>query len=195
MSGFRYAFAQKPRSHSKNAPRSASVRAHLKRTAGVDLVAVNGISQSLAQVILAEIGTDLTRFPTEKHFCSWLGLAPHNDISGGKVLRSRTLKTPNRAGQAFRQAAASVTRADCAFGAFYRRKKSQLGPAQATVATAHKIARVVYHMLKHKVEYHTANAAEYEQRFREREVKYLERKAARFGFSLSPSTALALAVS
>jgi len=187
--------AHKPGSHSKNAPRSASGRVHLQRIAGVDLVAVNGISQSLAQVLLAEIGTDMTRFPTEKHFCSWLGLAPHNDISGGRVLRSRTLKTHNRAGQAFRQAAAAVTRADCAFGAFYRRKKSQLGPAQATVATAHKIARVVYHMLKHKVEYHTASAAEYEQRFREREIKYLERKAARFGFSLAPSTAPALAVS
>jgi transposase len=187
--------AHKPGSHSKNAPRSTSVRAHLHRIAGVDRVAVNGIRQSLAQVLLAEIGTDMTRFPTEKHFCSWLGLAPHNDISGGKVLRSRTLKTHHRAGQAFRQAAASVTRADCAFGAFYRRKKSQLGPAQAALATAHKIARGVYHMLKHKVEYHTARAAEYEPRFREREIKYLERKAARFGFSLSPSTAPALAVS
>ncbi len=187
--------AKKPRSHSKNAPEAVQVRAHLKRIAGIDLVAVDGMSASLAQIILAEIGTDMSRFPTEKDFCSWLGLAPHNDISGGKVLKSRTLKTHNRAGQAFRQAAAAVIRANCAFGAFYRRLKSRLGPAQAVVATAHKIARVVYHMLKSKVEYQAVTAADYEQRFREREIKYLQRKAARLGFSLSPSTAPALAVS
>jgi hypothetical protein len=186
---------QNPRSHSKNAPTTVAVRAHLKRIAGVDLVAVHGLSASLAQIIVAEVGTDMSRFPTEKDFCSWLSLAPHNDISGGKVLRSRTLKTHSRAGQAFRQAAAAVIRADCAFGAFYRRLKSRLGPAQAVVATAHKIARVVYHMLKYKAEYQAVTAAEYERRFREREIKCLQRKAARLGFSLLPATAHALAVS
>ncbi len=185
----------KPHSHSKNAPAEGAVRAHLKRITGVDLVAVDGLSASLAQIIVSEIGTEMSRFPTEKDFCSWLGLAPHNDISGGKVLRSYTLKTHNRAGQAFRQAAAAVLRANCAFGAFYRRLKSRLGPAQAVVATAHKIARVVYHMLKYKVEYQAITTAEYEQRFREREIKYLQRKAARLGFLLSPSTVPALAVS
>ncbi len=168
---------------------------HLQRIAGVDLVAVPGISVSLAQIILAEMGTDMSRFPTEKDCCSWLGLAPHNDISGGKVLRSRTLKTHNRAGQAFRQAAAAVIRADCAFGAFYRRLKSRLGPAQAVVATAHKIARTVYHMLKYKLEYQAMNAADYEKQFREREIKYLQRKAAKLGFTLSPSTTPLRAVS
>lgn len=186
---------QKPHSHSKNAPTTMAVRAHLKRIAGVNLVAVHGLSASLAQIIVSEIGTDMARFPTAKDFCSWLGLAPHNDISGGKVLRSSTLKTHNRAGQAFRQAAAAVSRADCAFGAFYRRLKSRLGPAQAMVATAHKIARVVYHMLKDKGEYETVTTAEYERCFREREIKYLQRKAARLGCSLSPATAPALAVS
>jgi len=130
----------------------------------------------------------MSKFPTEKNFCSWLGLAPHNEITGGRVIRSYTLKTHNRAGQAFRQAAASVMRADCAFGAFYRRLKSRLGPAQATVATAHKIARTVYHMLKFQLEYQAISATEYEQHFREREIKYLQRKAAQFGFSLLPST-------
>lgn len=91
-------------------------------------------------------------------------------------------------------AATAVIRANCAFGAFYRRLKSRLGPAPAVVATAHKIARVVYHMLKYKVEYQALTAAEYEQRFREREIKYLQRKAARLGFSLLP-TAPAPAVS
>lgn len=187
--------AKKPHSHSKNAPKGVQVRAHLKRITGVDLVAVHGISASLAQTIVAEVGTDMSKFPNQKNFCSWLGLAPHNDVSGGKVLKSRTLKTRNRAGQAFRLAAASVVRADCAPGAFYRRLKARLGPAQAIVATAHLLARLVYRMLKFKLEYQAIRAEEYEQRFREREIKYLQRKAARLGLILGPATASAQAVS
>jgi len=114
--------------------------------------------------------------------------APANDISGGKVLKSRTLKTRNRAGQAFRLAAASVVRADCAPGAFYRRLKDRLGPAQAIVATARLLARIVYRMLKFKIEYQAIRAEEYEQHFREREIKYLQRKAARLGLTLAPAT-------
>ena len=94
-------------SHSKNQP-SLHTRAALLHLTGVDLVAVHEISASLAQAILSEIGTDMSKWPSEKHFCSWLGLAPHTDIAGGKILRSQTLKTDNWAGQAFRQAAASV---------------------------------------------------------------------------------------
>jgi len=181
-------------SHSKNAPQDRRVRAHLKRICGVDLVAVHGISVSLAQTMVAEIGTDMSKFPNEKHFCSWLGLAPHNDISGGKVLKSRTLKTRNRAGQAFRLAASAVVRADCATGAFYRRVKSRLGPAQAIVATAHMIARIVYRMLKDKVEYEVIRAAD-EQRYREREIKYLQRKAAKLGLTLIAPSPVVQAVS
>lgn len=129
----------------------------------------------------------MSKFPNEKHFCSWLGLAPKNDISGGKVLISRTLKTRNRAGQAFRLAAVSVMRADCAFSVFYRRMKSRLGPAQATVATAHLMARIVYRMLKYHVEFEPLNVAEYERHYQEQQVKYLERKAAKFGFQLAPA--------
>jgi transposase len=103
------------------------------------------------------------------------------------VLKSRTLKTHNRAGQAFRMAAGSVMRADCAFGAFYRRQKARLGPAQAAVATAHLIARVVYKMLKYKVEYEPLSMAEYEAHYREQQIKYLQRKAAKLGFQLAPT--------
>lgn len=176
----------KSRSPSHNAPKNVNVRSHLKRICGVDLVAVQGISTSLAQTIVLEVGTDMSKFPNEKHFCSWLGLAPKNEISGGKILVSRTLKTHNRAGQAFRMAAASVMRADCAFGAFYRRQKARLGPAQATVATAHLIARVVYRMLKYQVEYEPLSTQEYEQHYREQQIKYLERKASKLGFQLAP---------
>jgi transposase len=111
------------------------------------------------------------------------------------VLKSRTLKTRNRAGQAFRLAAAAVVRADCATGAFYRRLKSRLGPAQAIVATAHMIARIVYRMLKNKVDYEAIRAAEYEQRYREREIKYLQRKAAKLGLTLSAPPSIVPAVS
>jgi hypothetical protein len=175
----------KPNSRTKNKP-AQSTRQELFRILGVDLVAVEGISASLAQTILAEIGSDMSQWPGVKHFASWLGLAPHNDISGGKVLRSRTLKTDNRAGQAFRQAAAAVTRSNSAFGAFYRRKRAQLGPAQALVATAHKIARTIYFMLKYKVPYQDIGAEGYESQQRARELLYLQRKAAKLGFDLTP---------
>jgi transposase len=177
----------KRHSHSKNAPKDVDVNRHLKRICGVDLTAVHGVSASLAQTIVIEVGTDMTKFPNEKHFSSWLGLAPKNEISGGKILKSRTIKTRNRAGQAFRLAAGSVMRADCAFGAFYRRQKARLGPAQAAVATAHLIARVVYRMLKYKVEYEPLSLAEYERHYREQQIKYLQKKAAKFGFQLAPT--------
>lgn len=175
-------------SNSKNLPKDAPlhVRRHLRRITGIDLTAVDGLSLDLAQKIVSEIGTDMSQFPTEKHFCSWLKLAPSNQITGGKIIRSSTGKSHNRARQAFLQAAASVARSNCAFGAFYRRLKARVGPAQAQVATAHKIARVVYHLLRFKVEYRQMSAQEYEQQFREREIRHLQRKAARLGFNLTP---------
>jgi transposase len=171
-------------SKSKNKP-AESTRRELFRVVGVDVVAVDGISAGLAQTILTEIGADVAAWPSVKHFASWLTLAPHNDISGGKVLRSRTLKSDNRAGQAFKQAAASVTRSHSAFGAFYRRKRAQIGPQQALVATAHKIARTVYIMLKYKVPYQDIGATEYESQQRERELVALKRRAAKLGFDLT----------
>src|SRR5215213_3524849 len=116
----------KPGCRSKNEP-NLNVRAQLARIVGVDLVGVMGLSASSAQTIITEIGTDMTRFPTVKHFCAWLGLAPRNDISGGKVLRSRTRKVTNRATQAFRQAAQSVSRSDSAVGAYYRSMRARKG--------------------------------------------------------------------
>lgn len=180
----------KRNSHSKNAPRKVNVRKHLKRICGVDIMAVDGVSASLAQTIVIEVGTDMSKFPNEKHFCSWLGLAPKNEISGGKILKNNTLKTRNRAGQAFRLAAGSVMRADCAFGAFYRRQKARLGPAQAAVATAHLIARIVYRMLKYKVEYEPLSVAQYEQHYQEQQLKYLQKKAGKLGFHLVPNLAV-----
>jgi len=171
-------------SRCKNGPRY-DARSHLYRLTGVDLVAISGLNQSTVQTIISEVGTDLSAFPSEKHFCSWLGLAPHNDISGGKRLRSRTLPTRNRAGQAFRLAAQSVAKSpDTVFGAFYRRMKARLGPKQAIVATAHKIARVFYHILKHRTPFHDLGGEEYERRARERETKNLQKRAAKLGLFL-----------
>ena len=178
----------KANSKSKNKPAQSS-RQELFRITGVDLVAVDGISASLAQIILTEVGTDMSRWFSVKHLASWLGLAPHNDISGGKVLRSRTLPTNNRAGQAFKQAAASVIRSHSAFGAFYRRKRAQLGPAQALVATAHRIARTVYFLLKYKAAYHDLGADGYETQQREHELAALKRRAAKLGFDLTTKEA------
>lgn len=183
--------AHKRQTHSKNAPRNAEeIRKHLKRICGVDITAVHGISAALAQTIILEVGTDMSKFPNEKHFCSWLGLAPKHEISGGKVLKNFTLKTKNRAGQALRLAAGSVMRADCMFGAYYRRQKARLGPAQAAVATAHQIAKVVYRMLKYQVEYEPLSAQAYEAHFKDQQIKYLVKKAAKFGFQLAPVSAV-----
>lgn len=178
-------------SRSKNLSKNASVqvRRHLRRITGIDLTAVDGLSLDLAQKIISEIGTDMGKFPTVKHFTSWLKLCPNNQITGGKIIRSTTGKSHNRARQAFLQAAASMARSNSAFGAFYRRLRARIGPAQAQVATAHKIARVVYHLLKFKVEYQQMSAQEYERQFREQEIRHLQRKAARLGFTLSPQPA------
>ena len=179
---------RKRNSHSKNAPRhQEEIRQHLKRISGVDLSVVDGFGVSLAQTVIMEVGTDMSKFPDEKHFCSWLGLAPKHEISGGKILKNKTLKTRNRAGQAFRMAAQSVKQADCVFGVLYRRLRARLGPAQATVATAHAIARVVYRMLKYKVEYEPLNVNEYQRQYEEQQIKYMKKRAARFGLQLVPA--------
>ena len=183
--------SSKPASHMKNKP-DYDARSLLYQLTGVDLCEISGLNESTVQTIISEVGTDMSRFPSEKHFCSWLGLAPHNDISGGKVLRSHTLKTTNRAGQAFRMAAYSIGRnPNTAFGAFYRRMRSRLGAKQAIVATAHKIARAFYHMLKYRTPYHDLGGEEYERRARERELRNLTRRAAKLGMTLAPSTAAA----
>jgi transposase len=180
--------SRKTNTHSQNAP-GFDVRTHLYRLTGVDLTAIEGLNEMTCQQILSEIGTDMSRWRTEKHFCSWLHLAPHNDITGGKVVRSRTLKGQNRATQAFRLAAQAVGRTDTALGAYYRRMRAKFGPECAIVATAHKLARIVYHLLKYREPYQAMGREEYEQRVREREVAQLKRQAAKLGFTLTPQPA------
>lgn len=178
----------KPNSHAKNAP-AFDVRACLYRILGIDLTAVNGLEASTAQTLLSEIGTDMSQWPTEKHFASWLGLAPHNDISGGKVLRSHPLKVRSRAAQALRLAAQALGRTQTALGAYYRRRRARQGPQAAITATAHKLARIVYHLLTHREPYHPLSPEAYDHHLRQRELALLKRKAARLGFTLLPQPA------
>ena len=171
--------------HSKNAPRF-DVRRQLFRLTGIDLTAVDGLHASSVQQFLAETGTDMSKWSTVKHFGSWLGLAPHNDITGGRIVRSRTLKNHNRAGQILRLAAQSVGRGKSATGAYFRRLRARLGTEQAITATAHKLARIIYHMLKYHQPYQPLSAEAYDKQQREREIKRLTRRAASLGFSLQP---------
>lgn len=173
----------KTNTHSKNAP-DFDVRRELFQLVGVDLTAVPGLHTSSVQQLLAEIGTDLSKFPTVKHFCSWLGLAPHNDITGGKVKRSRALPTHNRAGQVLRVAAQSVGRGRSGLGAYYRAQKARLGVRQAIVATAHKLARILYAMLQERQPYQPLTPDDYQQQCRQREVRALEKRAAKLGLRL-----------
>jgi transposase len=178
----------KHRTHHKNAP-DDDARGLLYQLLGVDLVAIPGLNASTAQTILSDIGLDPRKWPNAKAFCSWLGLAPHHEISGGKVLRRGTLKTRNRAGQAFRLAAQAVSRRHNGLGAYYRRMRARLGPKAAIVATAHKIARIVYHLLTHRTPFRDLSAEDYEQRARERDLTNLRTRAAKLGLTLVESPA------
>lgn len=167
----------------------------LYQVVGVDLTAIDGIDALTAQAIITEIGTDVSAWPTVKHFTSWLGLSPHNAKSGGKVLRSRTKKTQNRANLAFRVAAQSLSRSQSAVGAFYRRMRAKHGPAKAIMATAHKLARIVYFMLKNRTAYIDPGVTYYEQQYRDRAIRNLKRKAAALGLDLLPIPAQPTTVS
>lgn len=160
------------------------VRGALYRMAGVDLTVIEGIEESTALVVLSEIGTDMSRWPTVKHFCSWLGLCPNHRISGGKVLSRRTKPCANRAAAVLRLAAFALHRSQSALGAFLRRLKARVGAPKAITATAHKLARLVYSLLKHGTAYVTQGMDEYERRYRERAVHNLGRRAKELGYEL-----------
>jgi len=178
-------FVPKKKKRRKNQPHFDLQKA-LYRLVGVDLTDVDGFDTLTVQTLISEIGTTVEAWPTVKHFTSWLGLSPNNKITGGKVIGRRTKKTANRANTAFRVAAQSVARSNSAVGAFYRRKKAHLGPAKAIVATAHKLARIFYVMLKRREPYQDPGASYYEEQYRQRAIRNLQRKAAKLGLQLEP---------
>lgn len=160
------------------------MRAGLYPKFGVDLTAIEGIGILTELVILTEVGPDLSRFPSEKHFASWLGLCPDQRISGGQVLSSRTRRVINRVSDALRMAAVTLERSQSALGAFYRRMKARLGAAEAITATAHKLARLIYRLLKHGEAYVRQGMADYEKKFQERKLYALQKTAKTMGFEL-----------
>jgi transposase len=172
---------QKRRLRHKAAAPAFDVRGQLYRVSGVDLTQIEGIEERTALVLLSEVGLDMSRWPTEKHFCSWLGLCPQHKISGGKVLSRRVRGGNNRAAQALRLAARALESSQSALGAFYRRLKGRLGAPKAITAAAHKLGRLVYSLLKHGSAYVAQGLEEYERKYRERQLRGLRRKALELG--------------
>jgi transposase len=156
----------------------------LIRMSGVDLTHIDGISTTTALKILSEIGTDMSRFKSSKHFASWLGLSPASKISGGKILSSATKPSANKAAAALRMAAFTLIHSKSALGAYLRRQKARLGTPKAITATAHKMARLIYTMLKKGTAYVDLGQDYYETRYRSRVLQNLKRKAQEMGFEL-----------
>ena len=178
----------KKNTHSKNGF-SYDARDLFYHLLGVDLVAINGFNEVTVATIITEIGTDPSHWKNDKRLSAWLSLAPRKDISGGQVLRSHIAPARNRAGQALRLAAQAVSRTDTALGAYFRRIRAKHGAAYAIVATAHKMARIVFAMLRDRKPYEQVSADVFTQRERERELDRLQKKATKLGYTLTPASA------
>jgi transposase len=162
------------------------VREALYYLLGVDLTAIEGIDELNALTLVSELGTDFTKWPTVGHFASWLGLCPNFKQTGGKVKSSRTRKGKNRAAQALRLAAWSLMRSKGYLGAYLRRQRSRLGAPKAITAAAHKLARIVYHLVRYGAAYVKRTEEAYAEQVRERLEKQLRRRAKELGYELKP---------
>ena len=156
----------------------------LKSSIGVDLTKIPGINSSTAIKIVSEIGTDMSHWPSEKHFASWLGLCPGNKISGGKILSSKTKPTANKASQALRLSASTLYNSKSYLGAFFRRMRARFGAPMAITALAHKLAKIIYRMIKDFQSYRDTGQEKYEQQYKDRSVKNLKKRAKEMGFEL-----------
>ena len=174
---------KKSNTHTKN-KLSFDASSHLARITGVDLTAIPGIEASTAVKIISEIGLDLARWKSSKQFASWLGLCPGNKVSGGKILSSKTKRTGNYASSILRMAASTLHRSNTALGAFFRRMKSRLGAPKAITAVAHKLAVIIFNMLKNGTEYIESGQDYYEEQYKDRILKNLRNKAKSLGFEL-----------
>lgn len=166
-----------------NAPQF-DLRTELYRISGVDWTQVDGVDVQVAQSVIAEVGVDLSQFPSEGNFASWLGLCPTNDSSGGRVLNRRTPKVVNRAKVAFRQAATSLIRSQSYLGAQYRRLRTRLGAPKAITAMARKLACLFYRLLKFGQQYVDKGMEYYEQRHKEQQVRLLIKRANQLGLQV-----------
>jgi transposase len=168
----------------KNAPRF-DLRSEMQRITGVDLTRIDGIDVMVAQTILSEVGFDMTRWKTEAHFASWLGLCPDNQVSGDKVLGRGTRRVVSRVATALRMAALTLMRSRTYLGAQYRRLRTRLGAPKAITAMAHRLARLVYRMLKYGQSYIDKGSEYYEQRYRNQQLHMLRKQAAKLGLQIT----------
>ena len=159
----------------------------LQRITGVDLTRIDGVDVIVAQTVISEVGLDMRPWKTEAHFASWLGVCPDNRISGDKVLARRTRHVLNRAATALRLGASTLLKSQTYLGAQYRRLRSKLGAPKAITAMAHRLARLVYRMLKYGQQYVDKGAEYYERRNRQQQIEFLRKKAARLGLQLAPT--------
>jgi transposase len=168
----------------KNAPRF-NLSSELQRITGVDLTRIDGIDVMVAQTLLSEVGLDMSRWNTEAHFSSWLGLCPDNRISGDKLLGKGTRHVVNRAATALRLAARNLIRSRSYLGAQYRRLRTKLGAPKAITAMAHRLAGLVYRMLKYGQRYVDKGTEYYENRYRQQQIHLLQKKAAKLGLQIT----------
>ena len=176
----------KKRGRARNAPKF-DLRTQLFQMCGVDLTRIDGIDVTTALVVVSEVGADMGKFPSDKHFASWLGLCPGTKITGGKVMSGRTKRCANRAAQALRLAAAALRSSQSALGAYYRRMCARMDKPKAVTAAAHKLARLIYAMLTHGQEYTDRGQDYFEERYRQRVLHNLAQKAKAMGMQLVPS--------
>ena len=175
----------KKRGRARNAPKF-DLRTQLFRMCGVDLTRIDGVDVTTALAVVSEIGTDMSRFATVKHFTSWLGLCPGTKITGGKVMSGKTQRVVNRAAQALRLAAAALRSSKSALGAYFRRLCSRMDKPKAVTAAAHKLARLIYIMLTKGQDYTDQGQDYYEQRYRERVLRALSQRAEKLGMKMVP---------
>jgi transposase len=181
--------AARHRTRQANEP-TFNVRAALFQLLGTDLTQLHGFGAYTALMLVGECGTDMTKWPTVKHFTSWLTLAPGNKISGGKLLSTKTRRSANRAAKLLRLAAVNVGKTQTALGAFYRRLGARVGKAKAVTATARKLAVLFYNALRYGMAYQDPGAAYYEEQYRQRVLKGLSRRAKELGYTLQETTAV-----
>ena len=178
-----------PSSPSTPEPEPFVLRVHLTRLFGTDLTLIPGIGESTALTLFAEIGADMSRFPDAAHLASWLNLCPQNKITGGRVISSKTGPASNRAAQALRMATQSLYRSQTSLGDYFRRKRARLGTPQAITASAHKMARIIYHLVTHHVLYDDDVLFRQQHRDRKRREHNLRHQARALGFDLVPQAA------
>lgn len=176
--------SQEDKHKKKRRSMTSAMSNQLVKVTGVDLTQIDGLNSLSVLTLISETGLDMSKWKTEKHFTSWLGLSPNNQITGGKIISSKTKKNKSRSSKLFRLGAQSLLKSQSYLGGFYRRMRYRIGTEKAIVATARKIAVIYYNMLKNGQAYYDFGHEYYEQQYKERNLKYLKRKAEELGLDL-----------